>query len=397
MGVPKVRPAGYAPPVRIDTDFEGARIEVLPTPNTKASRGSAFRLSIRADPKSPRFRQWFMFALVGGKEKRAAFRIVNAGECTWAKGFTLDYQVFATDDGETWKPVPTKYDGKVMGFHHTPTSDRSVFAYFPPFSRARTEALVAMAVKAGELALQAAVTNLGAPVPLIAMGRKDKRAPAVWVIAQQHPGEPMAGWFMEGFVTRLCGRDPIARSLLDAASVLVVPRMNPDGCALGNHRSNAEGVDLNRQWAEPDPNAPEVRGVRTAMAERGVDVFLDVHGDEVIPHVFAHGTAGIPHRTAVHEARERRFFAAMLEATPDFQTEHGYPKERKGAATMGIAANYIAEHHGALAITLEMPYRWKHGPRMKRPAWSPERARKLGEDTVVALASSVSGMPASRR
>jgi murein tripeptide amidase MpaA len=402
VGVPKVTPAGYARRVRIDIDFEGGRIETLGISRSSVggaphSRAPLIRLSIPPDPKSPRFRQWFQFALVGARGRGASFKIVNAGDCTWAKGFTLDYAVFATDDGEAWQPIPTKFDGKVLSFRYTPTSDRSVFAYFPPFTRARTEALVALAVKAGELALQAAVTNLGAPVPLLAMGRKDRRAPALWVIAQQHPGEPMAGWFMEGFVTRLCGRDPVARSLLETASVLLVPRMNPDGCALGNHRTNAEGIDLNRQWADPEARAPEVRGVRTAMAERGVDVFLDIHGDEVIPHVFAHGTAGIPHRTAVHEARERRFAAAMLEATPDFQTEHGYPKERKGAATMGIAANYIAEQHGALAITLEMPYRWKHGPRAKRPAWTPERARRLGEDTVAALASSVSGMPATRR
>jgi murein tripeptide amidase MpaA len=380
--------------VRIDTRFEGGRIETL-----DVGKASAW-LAVPADPKDPRFRQWFLFAVVGGRGKHVSLKIANAGTCTWAKGFTLGYSAFASDDSgdpAAWHPVKTTYDGETLTLRYTPKSDRTTFAYFPPFTQARVQALSKLVSRAGELVLEVATSNLGTRMPLFAMGRKDRRAPAVWVIAQQHPGEPMAGWFVEGLVSRLLRRDPAGRALLEAASVLVVPRMNPDGCLLGNHRTNAEGIDLNRQWADPKRLAPEVLGVRRAMAERGVDVFVDIHGDEVIPHVFAHGTPGIPHRTTAANARERRFFAAMLEATPAFQTKYGYPIERKGTATMGIAANFIAEEHGALALTLEMPYRWKHGPRAKRTAWTHLSAKKLGEDAVVALASSISGMLSSRR
>ena len=217
------------------------------------------------------------------------------------------------------------------------------------------------------------------------MGREDAKAPSIWVIAQQHPGEAMAGWFMEGFVGRLCDPDAKAKELLARAAIFLVPRMNPDGCALGNHRTNAAGLDLNRQWASPSPDAPEVLGVRDAMARRGVDVFLDVHGDETIPYVFAQGTSGVPRRKPEDARRESLFFASLLSASSNFQTGRGYPDDAPGRANLAIAANYVADAHDALSMTLEMPYT-RHGG-ANGVEWTPARATRLGRDAVSAMAS----------
>jgi murein tripeptide amidase MpaA len=215
------------------------------------------------------------------------------------------------------------------------------------------------------------------------MGREQAKTPALWVIAQQHPGEAMAGWFMEGFIGRLCEADADAKELLGKARVFLVPRMNPDGCALGNHRSNAAGIDLNRQWASPSASAPEVSGVRLAMKARGVDVFLDVHGDETIPYVFAQGTKG-SRKSPKLAARERAFREKMLAESSDFQTEHGYPDDGPGPPNLAIAASYVAHEHRALAMTLEMPFTTCGGPTGED--WTPERAESLGRATVSALA-----------
>jgi murein tripeptide amidase MpaA len=33
---------------------------------------------------------------------------------------------------------------------------------------------------------------------------------------------------------------------------ILIPCLNPDGLVCGNYRNSASGVDLNRQWINPD-------------------------------------------------------------------------------------------------------------------------------------------------
>ena len=118
----------------------------------------------------------------------------------------------------------------------------------------------------------------------------------IWLFGRQHPGEPMAEWWMEGALQRLTdGADPASRVLRRECTFHVVPNMNPDGTRRGHLRTNAGGVNLNREWHAPTPErSPEVLCVRNAMDETGLDFAIDVHGDEAIPYVFLAGFEGIP-------------------------------------------------------------------------------------------------------
>jgi murein tripeptide amidase MpaA len=166
--------------------------------------------------------------------------------------------------------------------------------------------------------------------------------------------------------------------------------MNPDGCALGNHRTNAKGLDLNRQWLEPDAGAPEVAGVRAAMLTHGCDLFLDAHGDEIIPHVFAHGTDGVAKRSPRVASLERGFAAALIQsAFPDFQTTRGYPRDRAGEANLRIASNWVTSQFDCLSLTLEMPFADHLDAPDPEAGWSAERSARLGAKTVDALAAVV--------
>lgn len=60
--------------------------------------------------------------------------------------------------------------------------------------------------------------------------------PVLFVTARVHPGETPASFVCQGLVDWLLGGDPQAVQLRGAATVVVVPMLNPDGVFLGNYR-----------------------------------------------------------------------------------------------------------------------------------------------------------------
>ena len=211
----------------------------------------------------------------------------------------------------------------------------------------------------------------------------------LWFIARQHPGETMAEWWMEGVIESLCDPyDPHARALLQKATLHLVPNMNPDGSFLGNLRTNAVGANLNREWKAPSPErSPEVLCVRNEMHMTGVDLALDVHGDESIPYNFFSGPDGIPSYTQKIQHIYKTFTQLLLDRSPDFQTAYGYPKTPPGRANMTVCSNYIAETFNCVAITIEQPFKDSNITPMPEYGWSPQRAKHFGAATLRACAA----------
>ena len=209
----------------------------------------------------------------------------------------------------------------------------------------------------------------------------------MWLYARQHPGESMAEWWMEGALDCLTDpADPIGRALRQRCTFHVVPNANPDGSVRGNLRTNALGVNLNREWANPSADqSPEVLAIRNAMEATGVDFAMDVHGDEAIPAVFLAGFEGIPSWSPGLQSGFDRYKAILDRRTPDFQTVRGYPVSGAGKANLAMSTNQLAERFGAVSMTLEMPF--KDNDDLPDPAqgWSPERSAQLGRDCMAAL------------
>ena len=350
----------------ISAAFDGGNIEVV------AIEGDRVDLAIRRDAQSD-FYQWFYFRVAGALGRTLTFRIVNCAGSAYPFGWP-GYLTRASVDREIWRQTPTRYADGVLEWEWTFGTPLAWFAYFAPYTMERHEALVARtALQPGVEHRQLGVSLDGQAIHYFRLGTGAKQ---VWLYARQHPGESMAEWWMEGALGWLTS--PAAAGLLARATVHVVPNMNPDGTRRGHLRTNAAGVNLNREWHAPSAErSPEVMCVRDAMDATGVDFAIDVHGDEAIPANFIAGYEGIPSWSEDHGAKFYAFGSRLAAHTPDFQTTRGYEKASAGKANLSMSTNQLAERFGAVAVTLEMPFK-DHDPNPDpEHGWSPERSQRL--------------------
>jgi murein tripeptide amidase MpaA len=373
------------PALIISSAFDGGNIACL-----AADDPGDIRLEILKDNESD-FYQWFYFRLSGAKGQACRLNIVNAGDAAYTKGWE-GYRAVASDDRQTWRRVPTSYKDGVLTIEYTPQSDAVWFAYFAPYTMERHGDLIARVQASPRVALSVLGKTLdGQDMDLLQIGEPGDGKRVCWAVARQHPGETMAEWWMEGFIDRLLDPgDATASALLDKAVFYLVPNMNPDGSRRGHLRTNAAGANLNREWSEPAmERSPEVFLVRSHMHETGADFCLDVHGDEALPYNFLAGMMGIPSLSDRQKALQAAFDQALLDASPEFQTEHGYPSSPPGKGNLTMCANYVAEAFGCLSLTLEMPFKDNADRPEPEFGWSPERSRDFGAAHVDAIAAIV--------
>ena len=369
--------------LKISSQFDGGSIVVK-----DLSDPANIRLDIRADNNNPaHFTQWFYFRLQGAVYTRCVMHFENAGQSAFTEGWQY-YQVCASYDRQNWFRVPTRYENGVLTIEHTPLANSIYYAYFEPYSSEQHLNLLGDAQGSGLCQIDDLGSTVeGRDMNLLTIGNQVQSDLKVWVIARQHPGETMAEWFVEGLLARLLDpQDATARALLDQATFYIVPNMNPDGSALGNLRTNAAGANLNREWLAPTlEKSPEVYYVREKMRATGVDLFLDIHGDEAIPYVFVAGTEGVPAYNERIAALETQFKAAFAAASPDFQDEHGYEKDAPGQANLSMATAWVGENFGCLAYTLEMPFKDNHNLPDDDFGWNGQRSLRLGEAVLSAV------------
>lgn len=367
--------------VKISSQFDAGSIVVV-----DATDAQHIRLRLREDYAAS-FKQWFYFRLQGAAYQDCVLCLENAGEAAYVEGWD-GYQAVASYDRQNWFRVPTRYENGRLIIEHTPLANSIYYAYFEPYSHEQHLNLLGEAQGSGLCQIEdLGSTVQGRDINLLTIGNQAASDVKIWVIARQHPGESMAEWFMEGLLARLLdSQDSTARALLDCATFYLVPNMNPDGAVLGNLRTNAAGANLNREWLNPTvERSPEVFFVREKMHETGVDLLLDIHGDEGLPYVFVVGTEGVPSYDERIQTLENTFKTAFAQCSPDFQDEYGYPKDAAGQANLTMAVPYVGETFGCLAFTLEMPFKDNANLPDDDFGWNGQRSLRLGEAVLGAI------------
>jgi murein tripeptide amidase MpaA len=363
--------------ITVSSAFDSGNIRLV------RSEGSTLDLEIVPDKDSD-FYQWFHFRLAGVRGQALTLRILNCEGAAYPMGWP-GYQARVSLDRDEWALADTSYADGVLTIRVTAETDLLWVAYFAPYGMERHHDLVA------ELSTLPNVTHRelgksldGQPIDCLTLGEGPL---TVWLYGRQHPGESMAEWWMEGALERLADPDdPVARTLLARCTFHCVPNMNPDGSVRGHLRTNAAGVNLNREWHAPSlERSPEVLAVLSAM-DRDPPVFaMDIHGDEAIPANFLAGFEGIPSLTERQSELYHLYARTLERITPDFQTEQGYELARPGEANLSMSTTQLAERFGCVSMTLEMPFK-DHAPLPDRlHGWSPERSKALAHSCLDAL------------
>jgi murein tripeptide amidase MpaA len=372
--------------ISISSAFDSGNIRVLSL-TEQPDGGVRADLEIVKDHQSD-FYQWFHFRIAGVAGKAVELRILNAGQSAYPAGWP-NYSARVSEDRESWLLADTAYADGVLTIRLEPDVNALWLAYFAPYSMERHHDLIAWAgCQPGVAHRELGLTLDGQPLDLLTIGDGPKQ---VWLYARQHPGESMAEWWMEGALERLTDEeDAVARLLRAKATFHIVPNMNPDGSRRGHLRTNAVGVNLNREWHEPSmEKSPEVFLVRAAMDSTGVDFAMDVHGDEAIPAVFLAGFEGIPAITDKQLGLYHRYRDTLAVRTPDFQTRLGYPVAGDGKANLSMSTNQLAQRFGAVAMTLEMPFKDNDDLPDADTGWSPARSMQLAKDCLAVLAEMI--------
>lgn len=382
--------------MQVTSAFDAGNIEVV------SIDGPTAELKMRSEPFTEgtdkrAHHQWFYFKAMNVLGCECTFNIVNAGTSSFPPAWPGTWAVISYDQVR-WTRTPCTYVDGILSIAVTPTKPAVWVSYFAPFSYAQHQALIARCQAAVELdgiTPVCTVESLGSTVhgrdlELITTGTGPTKC---WFIARQHPGETMAEWWMQGLLARLLDpTDDLARRIRQLCTIRIVPNANPDGAVMGHLRTNAVGANLNREWASTGDyeaptmeRSPEVFQILEKVKQTGCDFFVDVHGDEELPHIFLAPEVGAPTWNDRHAELYRLLCESQKRAFPAFQVEHGYGCDKTGEANLAICGAQIANRFDCLSCTLEMPYKDTLDLPEPTDGWSPQRCEKLGASMLDAM------------
>ena len=367
----------------VNSDFDSGNIELV------GIQGNQINVNIRKDIKSDFF-QWFYFRVQGlSSETEYILRILNAGKTSYPEGWKI-HNVPYSEDGHSWTRLKSSFEDPVLTVKFTPRSESAEFAYFVPFDLSKHSELIEKAkVSPYFILMEKGKSIEGRDIELLKYGSGEGEKMKIWILARQHPGESMAEWFMKGLMDRLLKKDdPSLEEFFSWADLYLIPNINPDGTFHGNLRTNAAGANLNREWDKARADySPEVVFALEQMDKVGVDVCLDIHGDEDIPFVFGSGAEGNPGFTPKLQNIDDEFRANWMKIDPSFQVKNGYDRDEPGKGDLSLCTNQVSQRFNCFSLTIEMPFTDDHHHPDPENGWSPEKSMKLGNSSIEAVSS----------
>jgi Zinc carboxypeptidase len=170
----------------------------------------------------------------------------------------------------------------------------------------------------------------------------------VVILGRQHPPEVTGALALFPFVETLLSNSELSKYFLRKYNVLVIPNINPDGVHAGNWRSNANGMDLNRDW--DDFSQIETRLINDYLQG------LVAQGQKIKFAVDFHSTQkDIFYTMPVDYGVESSYFVRHWLGELDRQMPNFNVVLRPGNnPNLGVSKQYFSDKFGVHAITYEM-------------------------------------------
>ncbi|MFD2598958.1 redoxin domain-containing protein [Sphingobacterium corticis] len=203
---------------------------------------------------------WYGFQVWAERDTTISVKI------KYATGFYHRYDPKISKDEGTWEKLPTptyilEGDRKVaIAFNVSVGPNKTWIAAQENIPSAKAYAWLENVNPKLQLdKTEVGKTALDAPLYVYGAGNSNSKKRII-VMGRQHPPEITGHYAYAGFVDYLLGDTPDAKAFRDEYYLYFIPVGNPDGVDEGHWRTNANGVDLNRDWDAF--HQPETRAFR---------------------------------------------------------------------------------------------------------------------------------------
>ena len=290
--------------ITISSRFEGGS-----TGPVEQTAPHHFRVAVAGEAdqdKRNRQASWYYFQIDGAKGRALTIELTNlVGEYNYKSGthaVTKNTRPVWSEDNRTWRHFETvEWDDakKELRLRLTPRTNRLWIAHAPPYTTVHLQALLGHVRQHKGVRVESIGQTVGGrEIPLISINEGATPKPVIWLMARQHSWETGTSWMTDAGLRWLLSSDAQAKRLREGVIWKIFPMADPDGCARGGVRYNANGYDLNRNWDKIDAQRmPEIAAQRKAMlawldSGRQINLFLTLHNQENHDHVEGPMTLG---------------------------------------------------------------------------------------------------------
>jgi hypothetical protein len=294
------------PAVTFNTNFEGGSLGKI-----EKLGETRFRCAVEGQcDERGRNRQstWYYFRMDHVRRRELTVTLTElVGEYNDRPGavaMNADTVPVYSEDGRTWRHFPAmEWDdqAKEATLHLRPESETVWIAHIPPYPHAELLRLLREIDRSPHARVEViGKTVQGRDLHLVTVtdfAVPDDGKQLLWLSARQHAWEAGTSHVMEGALRYLTSEEESAQELRRTVVFKLLPMGDPDGCARGKVRFNANGYDVNRHWDEVDLRAkahlermPEIWYAKKALfaqvdSGRPIDLMVNLHNTETAEYI----------------------------------------------------------------------------------------------------------------